>query len=128
MLAWFCARRPDPAPANGLTGHMPFSLLRANPMEQSPKQLRQKLPILKYTRQSEIETLSGVIYIHLTMSPATFYCFTVAKTNASISSERVTNAIDIVNKLHGVDSDMYRFHSRITDPHCQVVRSVNSAM
>ena len=89
MLAGFCARRPDPAPANGLTGHMPFSLPHANPMEQSPNQLPQKLPILKYTRQSEIETLSGVIYIHLTMSPATCYCVTVAKTNAAISLERV---------------------------------------
>ena len=43
---------------------MPFSLPHANPMEQSPNQLPQKLPILKYPRQREIEILSGVIYIH----------------------------------------------------------------
>ena len=32
-------------------------------MEPSRKQHPQKLPILKYTRKREIETLSGVIYI-----------------------------------------------------------------
>ena len=53
-------RKHDSAPANGLTGQMPFSLPHANPMEQSPNQLPQKLPILKYTRQREIEILSGV--------------------------------------------------------------------
>ena len=46
------------------------SLPHANPMEQSPNQLPQKLPILKYTRQREIETLSGVIYTHRYMLPA----------------------------------------------------------
>ena len=55
--ARFCARRHDSAPANGLTGQMPFSLPHANPMEQSPNQLPQKLPILKYTRRREIEIL-----------------------------------------------------------------------
>ena len=58
---------------------MPFSLPHANPMEQSPNQLPQKLPILKYTRQREVYTLSGVIYIHQPMLPAKCYCFNVAK-------------------------------------------------
>ena len=55
--------RHDSAPPNGLTGQMLFSLPHANPMEQSPNQLPQKLPILKYTRHREIEILSGVIYL-----------------------------------------------------------------
>ena len=55
------ARIHDSAPATGLTGQMPFSLPHTNPMEQSPNQLPQKLPILKYNRQREIEILSGVI-------------------------------------------------------------------
>ena len=76
-------------PPNGLTGQMLFSLPHANPMEQSPIQLPQKLPILKYTRQGEIEILSDVIYIHQPMFPAKCYCFTVAKTNAQ---RRVTSA------------------------------------
>ena len=42
-----------------------FSLPHANPMEQSPNQLSQKLPILKYTGQREIEILSGVIYTYI---------------------------------------------------------------
>ena len=71
---------------------MPFSLPHANPMEQSPNQLPQKLPILKYTRQREIEILSGVICIHQPMLPAKCYFFNVAKTNAAISLERVKNA------------------------------------
>ena len=128
MAAGLYARRHDPAPANGLTGQMLFSLPHANPMEQSPNQLPQKLPILKYTRQREIEILSSVIYIHQSLLPANCYCFNVAKINAAISLERVKNAIDIVNKLHGVGSGRRRFHSRITDPYCQVVRLVNSAM
>ena len=86
------ARRHESAPANGLTGQMPFSLPHANPMEQSPNQLPQKLPILKHTHQREIEILSGVIYIHQPTFPAKCYCFTVAKTNAAIRLERVTNA------------------------------------
>ncbi len=53
--------------------------------EQSPNQLPQMLPILKYTRQREIEILSGVIYIHQPMLPAKCYCFNVAKINAAIS-------------------------------------------
>ena len=121
-------RRHDPAPANGLTGHMLFSLPHTNPMEQSPNQLPQKLPILKWTRQREIGILLGVIYIHQPMLPAKCYCFNVAKINAAISLERIKSAIDIVNKLHGVGSGRRPFHSRITDPHCQVVRSVNRAM
>ncbi len=83
---------------------MPFSLPHANPMEQSPNQLPQKLPILKYSRQREIEILSGVIYIHQPMLPAKCYCFTVAKTNAAISLERVKTASACVYKLHGVGS------------------------
>ena len=67
-----------------------------NPMEQLPNQLPQKLPILRYTRQTKIEVLSGVIYIYQPMLPAKFYCFTVAKTNAAISLERVNNAIAAV--------------------------------
>ena len=59
------------------------------------------------------------------MLPAKCYCFNVAKINAAISLEHVKNAIDIVNKLHGVGSGRRRFQSRITD---QVVRSVNSVM
>ena len=51
----------ESAPANVLTGHMLFSLPHANPMEQSPNQLPQKLPILKYTHRREIKILSGVI-------------------------------------------------------------------
>ena len=92
FAAGLYARRHDSVPANGLTGQMPFSLPRANPMEQSPNQLPQKLPILKYTRQREIEILSGVIYIHQPILPAKCYSFTVAKTNAAISLERVKNA------------------------------------
>ena len=71
------------------TGQLPFSLPHGNPMEQSPNQLPQKLPILKYTRQREIEVLSGVFYIHQPMLPAKCYRFNVAKTNAAISLERV---------------------------------------
>ena len=97
-------------------------------MEQSPNQHPQKLPILKYTRQREIYILSGVIYIHQPILPAKCYCFHVAKINAAISLERVKNATDIVDKLHGVGSGRRRFHSRITDSHCQFVRSLNSAM
>ena len=63
------------------------------------------------------------------MLQAKCYCFNVAKINAAISLERVKNATDLVNKLHGVGSEYRcRFHGRITDPHCQVVRSVNSVM
>ena len=79
-------------PPNGLTGQMLFSLPQANPMEQSPNQLRQKLPILKHTRHREIYILSDVIYIHQPMLPAKCYYFAVAKTKAAISLERVTNA------------------------------------
>ena len=84
--------RAATAPANGLTGQMLFSLPHANPMEQSPNQLPQNLPILKYTRQREIEILSDAIYIHQPMLPAKCYCFAVAETNAVISLERVINA------------------------------------
>ena len=72
--------------------------------------------------------LSGVIYIHQPTLPAKCYCFNVAKLNAAISLERVKNTIDIVNKLYGVGSGRRRFHNRITDRHCQVVRLVNRAM
>ena len=107
---------------------MPFSLTHANPMEQSPNQLPQKVPILKYTRQREIEILSGVIYIHQPMLPAKCYCFTFAKTNAAISLESVKNAIGRVYKLLGVCSVGAVFTAESLIEHCQVVRSVNSAM
>ena len=94
-------------------------------MEQSPNQLPQKLPILKYTRQREISILSGVIYIHQPMLPAKCYCFTVAKTNAAISLELVKTASACVYNLHGVGA-VFTAESLIE--HCQVVRSVNSAM
>ena len=74
-------------------------------MEQLPNQLPQKLPILKYTGQREIEIPSDVIYIHQPMLPAKCYCFNVAKIHAAISLERVKNATNIVNKLHGVGSE-----------------------
>ena len=61
------------------------------------------------------------------MLPAKCYCFNIAKINAVIRLELVKNAADIVNKLHGLGSGRRRFHSRITDPHCQVVRSLNRA-
>ena len=82
--------------ANGLSSQLQFSLPHVNPMEQLPNQLPQKLPILRYTRQTEIEVLSGVIYIYQPMLPAKCYCFTVAKTNAAISLERINNAIAAV--------------------------------
>ena len=44
----------------------------ANPMEQSPNQLPQKLPMLKYTRQSEIEVLSGVIGCQYDLHTSTY--------------------------------------------------------
>ena len=122
------ARRHDSAPANGLTGQMPFSLPHANPMEQSPNQLPQKLPILKYTRQREIAILSGVIYIHQPMLPAKCYCFTIAKTNAAISLERVKMRYCRVYKWHGVGSVGAVFTAESLIEPCQVVRSVNSAM
>ena len=107
---------------------MPFSLPRANPMEQSLNQLPQKLPILKYTRQREIEILSGVIYIHQPMLPAKCYCFTVAKTKAAISLERVKKCSWRVYKLLGVGSVGTVFTAESLIEHCQVVRSVNSVM
>ena len=106
---------------------MPFSLPHANPMEQSPNQLPQKLPILNYTRQREIEILSGVIYIHQPMLPAKCYCFTVTKTKAAISLERVKNAYACVYKMHGVGSVGAVFTAESLIEHCQVVRSVNSS-
>ena len=112
---WLYARRHDSAPPNGLTGQMLFSLPHANPMEQSPNQLPQKLPILKYTRQKEIEILSGVIYIHQPMLPAKCYCFTVAKTNTAISVERVTNAQLLCLQAARRRQRRRLFHGRITD-------------
>ena len=109
------ARSHDSAPANGLTGHMLFSLPLANPMEQSPNQLPQKLPILKYTRYKEIEILSDVIYIHQPMLPAESYCFAVAKTNAAISLERVTNAQLLWLQAERRMQRRRLFHGRITD-------------
>ena len=79
----------------------------ANPMEPQPKQLSPKLMILKYTHQMKIEKPSGVIYIH-TMLPAKFYCFNIAKTNASISLELVKKApghVRELNNIHSVGSE-----------------------
>ena len=92
---------------------MLFSLPHANTMEQLPNQLPQNLPILKYTRQMEIEILSDVIYIHQPMLPAKCYCCTVAKTNEAIRLERVTSA-----QLLCLQRRQRRglFHGRITYP------------
>ena len=108
------ARRHDSAPPNGLTGQMLFSLLHANPIEQSPNQLPQKLPILKYTRH-RIEILSDVIYIHQPMLSAKCYCFAVAKTNAAISLERVANAQLLCLQAERRRQRRRLFHGRITD-------------
>ena len=108
-------RRHDPAPANSLTGQMLFSLPHANPMEQSPNQLPQKLPILIYTRHREIKILSDVIYIHQPMLPAKCYCFAVAKTNAAISLECVTNAQLLCLQAERRSQHRCLFHGRITD-------------
>ena len=94
---------------------MLFSLPHANSMEQSPNQLPQKLPILKYTRHREIEILSDVIYIHRPMLPAKCYCFAVAKTNAAISLERVTNAQLLCLQAERRRQRRRLFHGRITD-------------
>ena len=83
-------------PANGLSSQLQFSRPHVNPMEQLPNQLPHQLPILRYTRQTEIEVLSGVIYIYQPMLPGKCYCFTVAKTNAALSLERVKNAFAAV--------------------------------
>ena len=80
-------------------------------LEQSPNQLPQKLPILKYTRHREIEILSDVIYIHQPMLPAKCYCFAVAKTNA----ERVTNAELLCLQAERRRQHRRRFHGRVTD-------------
>ena len=73
-------------------------------MEQSPNQLTQKLPILKYTRQREREMLSGVIYIHQPMLPGKCYCVNVAKTNVAIRLKRVKIGLSCLQA------------GRITDP------------
>ena len=54
--------------------------------------------------------------------------FSVAKTNAAISLERVKNASACVYMLHGVFSVGAVFTAESLIEHCQVVRSVNSAM
>ena len=79
-------------PANDLSSQLQLSRPHVNPMEQLPNQLTQKLPILRYPRQTEIEVLSGVNNIHQPMLPAKCYCFTVAKTKAAIRLERINNA------------------------------------
>ena len=73
------ARRHDSAPPNGLTGQMLFSLPHANPMEQSPNQLPQKLPMLKYTRHKEIELAYYRVSSTYIMLPAKCYCFASLK-------------------------------------------------
>ena len=79
----------EAAPANGLTGQMQFSLPHANTMEQSPNQLPQKLPMLKYTR---LKGNRNTIGIHQPVLPAKCYCFNIAKINAAIGLEHVKNA------------------------------------
>ena len=54
-------------PANGFSSQLQFSRPHVDPMEQLPNQLPQKLPIVRYTRQTEIEVLSGVIYIYINL-------------------------------------------------------------
>ena len=95
-------------------------------MEQSSNQLPQKFTILKYTRQREIEILSGVnrvIYIHQPMLPAKCYCFTVAKTNEAISLERLKECKWGVYKLLGVGSVGAIFTAESLIEHCPVVIS-----
>ncbi len=62
------------------------------------------------------------------MLPAKCYYFNVTKINAAISLGRVKNETDIVNKLRGVGSAGPAFTAESLIEHCQVVRSVNSAM
>ena len=107
---------------------MLFSLPHANPMEQSPNQLPQKLPILKYTRHREIEILSDVIYIHQPKLPAKCSYFAVTKTNAAISLERVTNAQLLCLQAERRRQHRHLFTAESQIEHCQVVRSVNSAI
>ena len=62
------------------------------------------------------------------MLPAKCYCFNVAKTYAAISLERVNMKLPRVYKLHGVGSVGAVFTAESLIEHCQVVRSVDSAM
>ena len=57
------------------------------------------------------------------MFPAKCYCFTVAKTNAAISLERVNNAAVFQAARRRHCSAVFPAESLIE--HCQVVRSVN---
>ena len=62
------------------------------------------------------------------MLPAKCYCLAVAKTNAAITLERVTNV-----QLMGLQAERLMQRRRLSTAeslieHCQVVRSVNSAM
>ena len=107
---------------------MLFSLPHDNPMEQSPNQLPQNLPILKYTRQREIDILSDAIYIHQPTLPAKCYCFAVAKTNAAISLEGVTNAQLLCLQTERRSQRRRLFTAESLIDHCQVVRSVNSLL
>ena len=111
-----------------VTSCRPPDIPHVNPMEQSPNQLPQKLPILKYTRHRELELLSDVIYIHQPMLPGKCYCFAVAKTKAAISLERVTNAQLLCLQAEWRSSVGAFFTAETLIEHCQVVRSVNSAM
>ena len=60
------------------------------------------------------------------MLPAKCYCFAVAKTNAAISLERVTNAQLLC--LQAERRSQRRQGAESLIEHCQVVRSVNTAM
>ena len=82
-----CARSHDLAEANGSTGKMHSLRPKANPMEWPLNQLSQKLPILKYTRQGEMEVLSDVICMHQPMLAGKSFCFNIAKINAAIGLE-----------------------------------------
>ncbi len=75
-----------------------------------------------------MEILSGAIYTHQPMLPAKCYCFTVAKTNAAISLERVKKCNWRVYKLLGEVSVGAVFTAESLIEYCQVVHSVNSAM
>ena len=86
------------------------------------------MPILKYTRQREMEIRSDAIYIHQPMLPAKCYCFAVAKTNAAISLERITNAQLLCLQAERRSQRRRLFTAESLIEHYQVIRSVNNAM
>ena len=62
------------------------------------------------------------------MLPAKCYCFAVAKTNAAISLERITNAQLMCLQAEWRMQRRRLFTAESLIEHCQVVRSLNSAM